>query len=271
MKNRGCRRLYALMCALLLLLPTLTAQADFGTLYMVVNCDYTPMYSTPYTYNRSVLCYVGAGEIVYNLEALDGQYCAAYGNSLGYIEAPYLAAVNDDYYFFTLPGSVITGSGNQYVDYRGTPYFMYAASEAKAVQKLSTRSGPGLNYTDTLTYPQNTQISAYYVVNGSDASWVCIEFTYRAEKYLLYTGLKRIETPDALPAVQGEETFGATVLQDITPYYGPGYAYALAKNAVPAGSLVQGVYQSADGWLMFDYALENGKVQRAWVPPQYWQ
>jgi len=271
MKKHVCKQLCALLAALMLLLPFFPAQAEFGTLFMVVNCANAPLYSTPYDYNRSVLKYVGAGEIVYCVEALAEQYCVAHGNSLGYIDAQYLAAVNDDYYAFILPGSVMQGSGNQYIDYRGTPYFTYSPFAAKATQKLATRSGPGTQYTDTLTYPQSTQIDAYDVVNASDAAWVCIEFTYRSEKYMLYTGQKRVNVGGVLSTVQEEETFTAVITQELTPHYGPGYAYALSKNAVPAGSQVQGIYQSVDGWLMFDYRLENGKIQRAWAPPAYWQ
>lgn len=268
MKTSACKQIGILIITLLLLLAP--AQADFGTLFMVVNCEYAPLYAAPYA-ESNVLGYVRAGEIVYCIEALADQYCVGYGNSLGYIENQYLAAVNDDYYAFTLPGNVVQGGNNQYVEYRGTPYFTYPAVQAKAVQKLATRSGPGTKYTDTLTYPQSTQISAYYTVNGADASWTCIEFIYRSEKYRLYTGAKRVGTDAVLPVQQPEETFSATVAQQLTPYYGPGYDYALAKYAVPAGSAVQGVYQTADGWLMFDYTLENGKLQRAWAPPSYWQ
>lgn len=265
------KRLFALLCILMLLLPLLPAQADFGTLFMVVDCEAAPMYAN-FSGERALLRYVNRGEIVYFVAALDGSYCVAYENNLGYIDEQYLAGVDSRYYDFRLPngGQYSAGGGNAYVEYRGTPYFTYDPVTSWLVQKLATRSGPGVQYTDTLTYPQSTAISAYCVVDSGDADWVCVEFTYRSEKYRLYTGVKRINAGAALPMAQ-EEYFDATIVQDVLPCYGPGYDYAPAKNPVPAGTSVQGVYQSVDGWLMFDYTLENGKIQRAWAPPQYWK
>lgn len=265
------KKLLAWILALLMLLPLISAQADYGTLYMVVDCYSAPMYAG-YGGNSALLRYVNAGEIVYCIAALDNSYCVAYENSLGYIDEQYLAAVDDRYYDFRLPnnGEYTAPGGNQYLEYRGTSYFTYAPLDASANQKLATRSGPGTNYTDTLTYPQSTDISVYYTTAGSGVDWVYIGFTYRGEDYLLYTGRKRVSVNGVIPGTESEDGFAARITQDLTPYYGPGYNYALAKQSVPAGSAVTGFYQSIDGWLMFDYQIPGGKIQRAWAPAGSW-
>lgn len=269
MKKRWLSFALALLLMLALWLP---AQADYGTLYMVVDCVSAPMYAG-YSGNPAILRYVNAGEIVYCFAALDSCLCVIYGNHVGYIDEKYLASVDDRYYEYFLPNGEdqIASGGNQYVEYRGTPCFTYAPQSASANQKLATRSGPGTEYTDTLTYPQSTEITAYYTTKGSGVSWTCIGFTYRGEKYLLYTGSKRVNLNAVLSSTETEESFAASITQDITPYYGPGCDYARAKHAVPAGSAVTGFYQSLDGWLMFDYQVPGGKIQRAWAPADYWK
>lgn len=266
------KKLLAVILTLLMLLPFMPAQADYGTLYMVVDCVSAPMYAG-YSGNPAILRYVNAGEIVYCFAALDHCLCVIYGNSVGYIAEEYLVSVDDRYYDYFLPNGEdqVAGGGNQYVEYRGTPYFSYSPVYATANQKLATRSGPGTDYTDTLTYPQSTEVKAYYVTAGSGVDWVCIGFSYAGKDYLLYTGQKRVDAYGSVPYAQEEESFMAYISREITPYYGPGYNYARAKQAVPAGSAVEGFYQSADGWLMFDYQVPGGKIQRAWVPADCWK
>lgn len=266
------KKLLALALMLLMLLSILPAQAAYGTLYMVVDCVSAPMYAG-YSGNPAILRYVNAGEIVYCFAVLDEYLCVIYGNHVGYIDEEYLVSVDDSYYDYFLPNGEdqIASGGNQYVEYRGTPYFTFVPQKASANQKLATRSGPGTDYTDTLTYPQSTEIMAYYMTKGSGVDWTCIGFTYRGEKYLLYTGSKRVNFNGVLSGTEAEENFSAYITQELQPYYGPGYDYARAKHTVPAGSAVTGFYQAAEGWLMFDYQVPGGKIQRAWAPADYWK
>lgn len=266
------KKLLAWLLIALMMAACIPASAGYGTLYMVVDCVSAPMYAG-YSEGSAILRYVKAGEIVYCFATLDDCLCVIYGNHVGYIDEEYLLSVDDSYYEFFLPNGEENEylGGNQYVEYVGTPYFNYAPIYAKANQKLATRSGPGTNYTDTLTYPQSTDIQAYYLTDGSGAEWVCISFVYRNEDYLLYTGAKRVDAYGKVPENANEETFSAYITRDITPYYGPGYNYADAKHSVPAGSAVTGFYQTADGWLMFDYQVPGGKLQRAWAPSDCWR
>ena len=266
------KKLAALVMAALMLFSFAPAMADYGTLYMVVDCVSAPMYAG-YSDNSAILRYINAGEIVYCFAALDDCLCVIYGNHLGYIDEKYLASVDDRYYEFFLPNGEDQQylGGNQYVEYRGTPYFGYVAQEAKANQKLATRSGPGTDYTGTLTYPQSTKITVYYETQSPGANWVMIGFTYKGEDYLLYTGAKRVDTTGAVPFTDAEEGFPVQITQDLTPYYGPGYNYAYAEHSVPAGSSVTGIYHAQDGWVMFDYQVPGGRIQRAWAPKDYWK
>ncbi|MBR5232511.1 MAG: hypothetical protein IKW00_09755 [Clostridia bacterium] len=266
------KKLLSFVLALLLLLCIVPAHAAYGTLYMVIDCASAPMYAAC-TGEMPLLRYVNAGEIVHCIATLADYYCVAYGNSTGYISRQYLAAVDDNHYTFKLPG-VQYGSavgGNPVVPYGGIPFFRYTPHEAQANQKLATRSGPGTEYTGTLTYPKETKVKTYYITDGSGVDWVCFSFTYRGEDYLLYTGNKRIDSRQALPVNREEKTFPAYITKEVTPFYGPGYTYARAEHTVPAGSAVQGVYQTTEGWLMFDYQVPGGRIQRAWAPLEYWK
>lgn len=266
------KKITAVILTVMLLISLVPAQAAYGTLYMVSGCVRAPMYAG-YSGNTAVLRYVDAGEIVYCFAVLDQYICVIYGNHVGYIDEQFLTAVDDTKYSYFLPNGedyAATG-GNQYVDYHGTQYFSYAPIEAAANQKLATRSGPGTDYTGTLTYPQTTEISAYYITPGSGVDWICIGFRYKGEDYLLYTGEKRVDANGTVPENREETGFEAYITQDLTPYYGPGYNYAYAEHTVPAGSVVTGIYRAQDGWLMFDYQVPGGRLQRAWAPAYCWK
>ena len=266
------KKLFSLMLALMLLLCIVPAHAAYGTLYMVIDCTRAPMYAAC-TGAMPLLRYVNAGEIVYCIATLADYYCVAYGNNTGYISRQYLAAVDDNHYTFKLPdGQYESSSGSDYtVQFGGIPYFRYTAHEAKANQKLATRSGPGTEYTSTLTYPKETKVKTYYITDGSGVDWVYFSFTYRGEDYLLYTGNKRIDSQTPVTVNREEQTFPAYITKEVTPFFGPGYNYAHAEHTVPAGSAVQGVYQTPEGWLMFDYQVPGGRIQRAWAPAEYWR
>ena len=268
MKNRIFARVLSLAAAVMLLLCALPAQADFGTLYVVFNCPSAPLYAD--MDHRTVLRYVNAGEVVYCIKEMSDMACVGYENSLGYIDAAYLAPVDDAYYSFRLPSGDMSGADLPYTEYYGVPYFAYAPLPAKATQSLATRTGPGTEYTGGSTYPKNTEITVYYETNGSGVAWVYIGFSYRGQDHLLYTGEKRVKTDYQLSGA-AEEKFPVTILQNIVPRLGPGTNYALAEHSVPFGSQAEGVYRTASGWLMFDYRLPDGKIQRAWAPPQTWQ
>ena len=267
------KKIVSVVLSLMLLLCILPANAAYGTLYMVIDCTRAPLYAAC-SGEMPLLRYVNAGEIVYCIAALADYYCVAYENSTGYISRKYLAAVDDNYYAFRLPGGQsgsAPSTGVQVPQYGGIPYFRYTPHAAAANQKLATRSGPGTEYTGTLTYPEETKVKTYYITDGSGVDWVCFTFTYRGEDYMLYTGSKRIDSQQSLPVNREEQSFSAQIVKEVTPFFGPGYTYARAEHTVPAGSAVQGFYQTPEGWLMFDYQVPGGRIQRAWVPSEYWR
>lgn len=266
------KKLLSIVLVLLLLLCVWPAHAAYGNLYMVINCTRAPMYAYC-SGEMPLLRYVNAGEIVYCISPLADYYCVAYENSTGYIARQYLAAVDDNYYAFKLPSNLYTAPSVSVpsVGYGGIPYFRYTAHAATPNQKLATRSGPGTEYTGTLTYPKDTKVKTYYITDGSGVDWVYFSFTYRGEDYMLYTGTKRIDSAQMLPVNREEKTFSVSILKEVTPFFGPGYTYARAEHTVPAGSSVKGVYQTNEGWLMFDYQVPGGRIQRAWVPSEYWR
>ena len=57
--------------------------------------------------------------------------------------------------------------------------------------------------------------------------------------------------------------------ESFKPYYGPGYNYATLPKAVSQNAQVP-VFFTDNYWVMFDYTLPNGQIQRGWAPPECW-
>jgi len=130
-------------------------------------------------------------------------------------------------------------------------------------QQMSTRSGPGTQYTEELgTFPQNTEIMLVESVT-TGVPWGMVEFYWKGMKHRAYTGMKRINAYG--PVAQGTQDYYEVVLSQTTSvYYGPGYDYAQRKDAVRAGTTLR-VYGSENGFSMCDY--KSGKQWvRAYFP-----
>ncbi len=252
----------AAIWAIVVLLMGCALPAFASDYRMVTDCLYAPVYDSYRSGSRQVIGYVPSGEEVYCIAVLDSCSYVAYQTLAGYIDEAFLTWSSG--ISFTLPGGMqdAPASGT------GIPAFSCMPVSAKANQKLATRSGPGTEYTDTLTYPQSTELVAFYQTGGSGTQWAYIEFRYQGEWYRLYTGAKRLNTSDVLPYVQEMQT-SVTIRGNLYPYYGPGYVYAQSDICVPSGAWVQACF-GENGWIMFDYATEGGKLLRGWAPPDSW-
>lgn len=92
--------------------------------------------------------------------------------------------------------------------------------------------------------PQNTEIMPVESVT-TGVPWGMVEFDWNGQKYQAYTGMKRINTYG--PVAQGTQPYDEATLSQTTPVFcGPGYDYALRKDAVRTGTLLRA------------YGIENG-------------
>lgn len=130
-------------------------------------------------------------------------------------------------------------------------------------QRMSTRSGPGTQYTEELgTLPQDTQIMLVESVT-TGVPWGLVEFYRNGVKVRAYTGMKRINAYG--PVAQGTLDYDEVVLSRSTEvYYGPGYDYGQRKETVPAGTTLR-VFGSENGFSLCDYRSGNQWV-RAYFP-----
>jgi len=135
-------------------------------------------------------------------------------------------------------------------------------------ERLSTRSGPGTNYTEAGSYFQSgTWVraisSAYDRANG--IWWIQIELSYDGELRRVYTGVKRLQmAADQVPVEETEEG-NAIVTRSVYPYWGPGYGYTMYGDKIPAGTSGT-VWQREGLYAQFEYRDSSGQLRRVWVP-----
>ena len=152
-------------------------------------------------------------------------------------------------------------------------YSNYAYEPALLNQKMATRTGPGTLYDEPGTFlSAGTQVlalsRAYDDRNG--IWWIQVEFTSGGARMRAYTGAKRFSNLN-LSALPQDLLMGAcTLLRSTAAYYGPGPAYSLMKNSVPAGTSAQiyGLeFGGDDDYLLVEfYDAFQGCSRRAWVP-----
>lgn len=149
------------------------------------------------------------------------------------------------------------------------PEFPYFPLDCQPNQKIATRSGPSTKYTECGTYSSQTEVMVFYQAEGSGVPWGYIEFYYKSKLYRAYTGMKRLNVNRVVPADDETVYNYVTLAQDFKPYFGPGYEYATLSKTVKKGTSVPAFFTD-NGWVMFDYTLSNGQIQRGWAPPNYW-
>ena len=135
-------------------------------------------------------------------------------------------------------------------------------------ERLSTRSGPGTDYTEAGSYFQSGTwvraiTSAYDRGNG--IWWVQVELSYNGELRRVYTGVKRLQmAADQVPIEETEEG-SAVVTRSVYPYWGPGYGYTMYGEKIPAGTAGT-VWQRENLYAQFEYRDGSGQLRRVWVP-----
>jgi len=135
-------------------------------------------------------------------------------------------------------------------------------------ERLATRSGPGTTYTESGSYLQagsrvKALSAAYDDRNG--IWWIQVELTYNGELRRVYTGVKRLNMKAEDVPVEEVQT-SAVLTRSVYAYWGPGYGYAMYKNAVPAGTSGT-VYAYEGAYAQFEYYdSEAGQTRRVWVP-----
>jgi len=276
MKHTLCFKRLAFFLILLMSLapcfgPAASASSSADAFILITNPDGAILYSSYDPSNTTPIARIPFGSAALRIMTIDWGYCVTFGNYAGYIveadglpissaSALYEVPFGTDYsYRETSRPSSSTSS---------VPEFPYSPSACTALEDIATRSGPNTAYTWQGNFPDDLNYTVLYQAEGNDIYWGYVEFRQDGVKYRLYTGMWRLNCRKSVPA-DPEDYVMARITRAHTPYLGPGYDYAVCDFSVDAGS-VKACYQE-NGWLMFEYTLDDGVIQRGWAPAGYWK
>ena len=245
-----------------------------GDLMIVENTNSAPLYASFYSSNNTVITYVPKGSVCLYIAAVDFGYCVAYENFVGYMDEYYLKKVSSTRFNFALPNgnaflSVIEKPSNTFTP---TPTqnpriktFPYSPLIIYPNQNISTRSGPGTQYTEPGTFSANYAYTVYYQTTGGSVNWGYVEFPLNGKKIRAYTGVKRFSTSGYLP--YDNEAFNyVTVISPYATHYGPGNEYVEAPYEHPSYGTQAKAFFTENGWTMIEYYLSDGRLHRGWIP-----
>lgn len=271
---------------------------------VVTAAPYAPLYAAHSPYDFTVITEIPYGETVLYIASVDKGYCVGYESFIGYIEEGNAVKVTGYGYDFRLPsgdaykyavsgGAYYDGSDSWYeeIPEYELPEYTYPEHQvqppaetyvngilsypfdpitAYPEQAIATRSGPGTKYVSTGTFSSALDYTVHYQTKGGSVNWGYVEFTYRSERYRLYTGVQRFTTDTELVYADEPYTY-VDINTTHHVYYGPGYEYAQCSvDDVRKGKTVKAFYIE-NGWVMIEYSLTNGTLHRGWVPPGYWE
>ena len=264
-----------MLCVLLAVLTlvlglSLTATAHEPELLMIDVEDGAIMYSS-YDFEEAIpYAIIPDGSVALCIDAVSWGYCVAFGNYVGYIFEEDAYPVDPDYYEFELPTGENYAIGDAVLGpVTDVPEFPYDELECAGNQKIHTRSGPNNRYTSHKSIEVGHEVKVFYQTKNNGVEWAYIEFERDHKLFRVYTPLYRINVDDYLPD-DGDDYVWATITRGHTPRLGPGSEYASAEHYVPALTKVRAYYQE-DGWLMYDYQVNDERWQRGWAKPGDWR
>lgn len=146
---------------------------------------------------------------------------------------------------------------------------------ANLLMRLSTRTGPGMQYDEPRMYFQNdwrtTQVQVMSAArdNDNEAWWVQVDFTTAlGTRFRAYTELKQVDVD--IDTVFHEQPLGAGEMTSAArAYWGPGQEYKESKFDVPNHTKVT-VYGAENGFVQVEFydartARSDNSLRRAWV------
>lgn len=268
------RTLCALLAALIMVLGlSVPALADSFDLMMIDAEGGAIMYDT-YDLDLAIpYALIPEGSVAIRIATIDWGYCVAFGNYVGYIFRADAYPVDSDDYEYELPTGenyLLNQDGDFEKDPVYVPEFPYDPIDCAPNQQVATRSGPRNRYTSHVSINVgHDDVQVYYQTLQGGVVWSYIEFEKENKMYRLFTPLYRINVDGFLPDDPETDYVWATIADNHTPRLGPGLEYAAAKHVVPSFAKVKAFYQQ-DGWLWYEYEVEEGKWQRAWAAPGDW-
>ena len=136
--------------------------------------------------------------------------------------------------------------------------------QARLNQRISTRSGPGTQYTEPGTFLGSGDYVTVHSKKWDDGNriwWVQVEFSSGGKRYRAYTGSWRMNVD--INRVPEEMLLRTCEVQyDTRAYAGPGSQYA-SMGMVYAGTSAS-LYEAENGYGMIEF-YRSGKMQRVWV------
>lgn len=139
---------------------------------------------------------------------------------------------------------------------------------ARLKQRISTRTGPGTEYTEPGTFlGQGDYVTVHTRVwdSANEIWWVQVEFSQGGERYRAYTGSWRMEVD--LNSVPQEYPLGTCrVIEDADVFAGPGWEYVMWNDTVYRGTWVT-LLEVEDGYGHIEcWNSREGCYWRVWAP-----
>ena len=140
---------------------------------------------------------------------------------------------------------------------------------ARAVDKISTRSGPTTGYNGLADFSvKGHWMHVLSRVYDGSIWWLQIEFEYEGKLVRCYTGLKRVDIPiDRVPDEAAQPFATGTVIRQVEKAtYGPGDVYReLNEKFIPPVGTVGQIYAHENGFYFLEYQAPEYLV-RVWLP-----
>ena len=143
-------------------------------------------------------------------------------------------------------------------------------NQASLLDRLSTRSGPSVEYEEPGTFFQNNWREKTVRVTGKEFHngvwWVEVDFEWKSNTwYRVWTGVKRVDID--LDLVPESRPIGICSVHPCDARYGPGGNYAVAKAKVLFREDAIEIYGRENGYVQVDFYDVNREFQRRiWVP-----
>lgn len=138
---------------------------------------------------------------------------------------------------------------------------------ARLNQRISTRTGPGTNYSEPGSFLSSGDVVTVHSKVWDDRNeiwWVQVEFSVGWARYRAYTGAWRMDV-DLYYVPEEKALRSCEVWEDADAFAGPGWDYLMWTDTVYAGTTGT-LYEAENGYGLFEYwNASRGQMWRVWI------
>lgn len=145
----------------------------------------------------------------------------------------------------------------------------FASTDARLNTRIATRSGPATSYTEPGSFlAAGDEVIVHSKVRDdvNEIWWVQVEFTYRGEKYRVYTGDWRLDVNLDYVPYEIVEDYSSRVLYTVQGWAGPGYDYHQYDDVTVRQNTWCQIIEVENDFALVDTTSSNYVPTRFWVP-----